>query len=113
MSVLLDLQSSRLEVNEPDTIMVVGDVHVLAASRLAEAGNDWLSQLPREGHVVLDFSRVEKASTAALSVLLQWVRAARRRHLSITAIILSSPLRRLSALADITPLLDEVVVPDR
>jgi phospholipid transport system transporter-binding protein len=53
----------------------------------------------------ISFEGVDKASSAALSVLLEWMRISRQYSLSIVSVELSAPLRRLANLAELETLL--------
>ncbi|AJY51163.1 MULTISPECIES: STAS domain-containing protein [Halomonadaceae] len=90
---------------EDATLQVVGDVDVTLAADLAASGVAWLKQAELTS-LTLDFSRVEKASSAAISVLFEWLRACRQREIKVQAIRFSAPLRRLASLAELDALID-------
>ena len=85
-------------------LAVVGSVATEEAAELAAVGVAWLNQHVPEG-VELDLTGVDDASSAALSVLFEWLRACRRSQVGINRIALSAPLKRLASLAE----LDEVI----
>ena len=91
---------------EDATLQVVGDVDVALAADLAASGVTWLKQAELTS-LTLDFSRVEKASSAAISVLFEWLRICRQRGIQIQTILFSAPLRRLASLAELDTLIDQ------
>ena len=91
---------------EGATLVVEGDVEVNLAADLAASGVKWLKHTGLTS-VSLDFSRVEKASSAAISVLFEWLRICRQRGIQIQAILFSAPLRRLASLAELDALIDQ------
>jgi len=90
---------------EDATLQVVGDVDVTLAADLAASGVTWLKHAELTS-LTLDFSRVEKASSAAISVLFEWLRTCRQRDIQVQAIRFSAPLRRLASLAELDALID-------
>ena len=104
MTVLFSRPSVTVSV-ENTTLLVEGDVEVSLAADLAACGVKWLKQAELPS-LTLDFSRVEKASSAAISVLFEWLRACRQREIKVQAIRFSAPLRRLASLAELDALID-------
>lgn len=105
MTTLLE-GAARLEVK--DGILVAsGEAGFDMAAALAEKGCEWLVQQPRDSHVGFDLSSVDQASSAALSVMLEWLRCARRRQLTVACVSLSPPLSRLTAMAGLDQLLPQ------
>lgn len=90
---------------ENATLVVTGDVEVSLAAELAASGVKWLKQTELTT-ISLDFSRVEKASSVAISVLFEWLRTCRRRGIQVQAILLSVPLNRLASLAELDALIE-------
>lgn len=88
------------------TLLVEGDVEVTLAADLAASGVKWLKHTELTS-ISLDFSRVEKASSAAISVLFEWLRICRQRGIQIQTILFSAPLRRLTSLAELDTLIDQ------
>jgi phospholipid transport system transporter-binding protein len=91
---------------ENATLLVAGDVDVTLAADLAASGVKWLKQTELTT-ISLDFSRVEKASSVAISVLFEWLRICRQRGIQVQAILLSAPLRRLASLAELDALIEQ------
>ncbi len=104
MTRLLENGSVRLEA-DGNALMVQGQVGFEAASALAEAGQDWLANQPAGAAVIFDLSGVADVSSAALSVMLEWARAARVAGLELQVVRLSPALRRLADLAGLERLL--------
>ncbi|SEK60308.1 STAS domain-containing protein [Halomonas daqiaonensis] len=104
MSVLLEQRSSCLEA-EDCRLVVTGEVGFEVASVMAEAGNAWLAGRPAGSEVVFDLSGVDRVSSAALSVLLEWSRQARDVGVEVASVRLSAPLERLTRLAGLDTLL--------
>ncbi|MDZ7853401.1 MAG: STAS domain-containing protein [Halomonas sp.] len=104
MSVLLEQGSSWLE-DEGCRLVVTGEVGFEVASAMAEAGRAWLAELADGSEVVFDLSGVERVSSAALSVLLEWSRQARDVGVEVVSVRLSAPLERLTRLAGLDTLL--------
>lgn len=98
MSQLLDAGSSRLEANG-NLLAVTGGVDFDGAAELASAGCQWLAQQPANSQVILDLGGVDRVSSAAISVMLEWLRAASQQRLTVQAVELSEPLRRLAEIA--------------
>lgn len=97
---------SGLTVDSVNTaLQVAGDIDVTSAADLAASGVKWLKQAELTS-VTLDFSRVEKASSVAISVLFEWLRICRQRDIQVQAILFSAPLRRLASLAELDALIE-------
>ncbi|PRY66139.1 phospholipid transport system transporter-binding protein [Vreelandella songnenensis] len=103
MTRLLSQPLATLDV-EQSTLRVTGDVGMTAAAELAAAGAKWL-ETGGEKAVGFDFSGVEKASSAVMSVLFEWLRTCKRHHIEVSAITLSAPLERLAALSELDALI--------
>lgn len=97
---------SRSEVSltvQGDTLMVTGDLAMSAAAELAAAGVKWLRGMECS-EVCFDFSQVSKASSVAISVLFEWLRACQALGVTVRSIVLSAPLERLASLAELNAL---------
>lgn len=86
------------------TLLVEGDVDVTLAADLAASGVKWLNATSLTS-ISLDFSRVNKASSVAISVLFEWLRCCQNRGIETHAIHLSPPLQRLASLAELDDLI--------
>lgn len=104
MTRLLENGGVCLEADD-STLKVEGQVGFEEASALAEAGHDWLVDQPAGTLVTFDLSGVADVSSAALSVMLEWARAARAAGLELQVVRLSPALRRLADLAGLERLL--------
>lgn len=89
---------------EDATLRVVGDVDVTLAADLAVSGIKWL-HATQNRVVTLDFSQVNKASSVAISVLFEWLRACQAGGIKVQAIYFSAPLQRLASLAELDDLI--------
>ncbi|WP_027966503.1 STAS domain-containing protein [Halomonas halocynthiae] len=98
MSVLLEAESSRLEV-KGSALAVTGSVDFDGAAELASAGSEWLALQPASSCVAFDFGGVSRVSSAAISVMLEWLRKARVQHLTVQSVELSPSLQRLAEIA--------------
>lgn len=98
MSLLLEAGSSRLEA-DGTILAVTGGVDFDGAAELASAGCQWLAKQPANSPVTLDLGGVDRVSSAAISVLLEWLRAASKQRLTVQAVELSAPLHRLAEIA--------------
>ncbi|ERS89118.1 MULTISPECIES: STAS domain-containing protein [unclassified Halomonas] len=107
MSDLLALDGLRLEAGDA-CLVVVGEVGFEHAAALAEAGSRWLAGRAAGEGVGFDLTGVAGVSSAALSVLLEWARAARRAGLTLEGVRLPAPLLRLTELAGLDRLLPVV-----
>jgi phospholipid transport system transporter-binding protein len=105
MTILLQ-GAARLEVSG-NMLVAGGEAGFDVAAALAEKGCEWLMQQSSGGHVGFDLSGVDQASSAALSVMLEWLRCANRRQLTVVEVRLSVPLSRLTAMAGLDQLLPE------
>ena len=86
-------------------LVVQGVVDFDTAAALARAGSAWMREQPGGSRVVLDLTGIEHISSAALSVLLEWLRQARSVNVVIQNVELSTPLARLTAVAGLDALL--------
>ncbi|MGP9765626.1 STAS domain-containing protein [Halomonas sp. AOP13-D3-9] len=91
---------------EDATLLVVGDVEVTVAADLAASGVKWLKHTELTT-ISFDFSRVEKASSVAISVLFEWLRICQQRGIQVQFIHFSAPLRRLASLAELDALIEQ------
>ncbi|MDW5378638.1 STAS domain-containing protein [Halomonas sp. HP20-15] len=104
MSVLLDHDGARLVVQD-QALIASGEADFDVAASLAESGCEWLDTQPSGSVVHFDLSGVDRASSAAISVMLEWLRCARKRGLEVESVKLSEPLVRVTSLAGIDLLL--------
>ncbi|RUR57146.1 STAS domain-containing protein [Vreelandella populi] len=95
---LVDLEA------EQSTLRVVGDVGMAGAAELAAAGKKWL-EATDEKSVTFDFSGVQKASSAIISVLFEWLRTCQAQGIAVSAVMLSAPLERLASLSELDALI--------
>lgn len=110
MNLLLDRGGVRLEAS-PARLAVTGDVDFDMAAQLADAGSVWLDEQSAGSRMELDLHGVERVSSAALSVLLEWTRRARVAGIQIDAVRLSEPLLRLTRVAGLDALLPVAETP--
>ncbi|MBZ9557182.1 MULTISPECIES: STAS domain-containing protein [unclassified Modicisalibacter] len=100
MKRLLDQPEARLEVDEESaTLAASGDADFEVAAALAARGCEWLETRPSGSAVCFDLCGVSRVSSAAISVVLEWLRCARRQQLEVTTVRLSVPLARLTDMA--------------
>ncbi|SDJ91103.1 STAS domain-containing protein [Billgrantia gudaonensis] len=104
MNRLLQQDGVCLEA-DAEGLWVSGDVDFGVAAALARAGSAWLAKQPADACVTLDLSGVERVSSAALSVLLEWTRRARAAGITIQRVRLSSALASLTRVAGLATLL--------
>jgi len=108
MKVLMSIDDARLEASET-SLRVCGRVNFDGAAEMAEAGREWLEARQQGESVRLDLGDVEQVSSAALSVMLEWLRAIREAGLRLDGVELSPALQRLTRLAGIDSLLPATV----
>ncbi|GGC81566.1 STAS domain-containing protein [Vreelandella lutescens] len=97
---------SRSEVSltvQGDTLVATGDLTMSAAAEVAAAGVKWLRGA-QYSEVCFDFGQVNKASSVAISVLFEWLRACQALEVTVRSIVLSAPLERLASLAELDAL---------
>ena len=104
MTALLDQDDARLEATG-NVLAASGEADFDAAAALAESGCEWLRGQEAGSTVRFDLCGVDRASSAALSVMLEWLRCARWQRLEVEAVRLSPPLGRLTAMAGLDRLL--------
>ncbi|MBB3191634.1 STAS domain-containing protein [Halomonas cerina] len=104
MSVLLERHGTRLETQDA-VLAVVGSVDFGEAAAMAAAGGDWIASRPAASTVAFDLRGVDRISSVAISVLLEWTRIARQHGVEVQAVHLSSPLARLTRVAGLDTLL--------
>lgn len=102
MTSLLSRSEVTLSVQD-DTLLVAGDLVMSAAADVAARGVQWLRESERSS-VRLDFAQISKASSVALSVLFEWLRACQALQITVRSIVLSPPLQRLASLAELDAL---------
>ncbi|TFH88064.1 anti-sigma factor antagonist [Billgrantia azerbaijanica] len=107
MSRLLDWDGVCLEAGA-EGLTVSGNVDFEVAARLAECGSTWLAGQSADAPVTLDLTGVDRVSSAALSVLLEWTRRARATGITIRQVRLSAALARLTHVAGLDALLPVV-----
>lgn len=105
MSVLFEREDACLEVCDERILKVNGEADFDSAASLAAQGKVWLQSLPQAAEVEFDLTGVQRASSAVLSVLLEWLRTAQACKVRIVQVTLSQPLARLTAMAGLDPLL--------
>lgn len=104
MSQLLRRNGLCLEASA-QCLTVSGRVGFDHATELADAGSRWLAERQAGEAVSFDLRGVADVSSAALSVLLVWARAARRADLALERVRLSAALLPLTDLAGLERLL--------
>lgn len=104
MSLLHEAGDSRLEARGA-VLSVTGGVDFEGAAELADAGSRWLAQQASASAVVFDLGGVDRISSAAISVVLEWLRVARAQRLTVQSVELSAPLYRLAEVVGIERLL--------
>lgn len=104
MKALLDQDGVHLEV-DGNVLAASGEADFDAAAALAASGCEWLREQPAGSAVHFDLCGVNRASSAALSVMLEWLRCARDQRLKVESVCLSVPLARLTAMAGLDRLL--------
>lgn len=105
MSALFSEQGVVLEQQE-QTLSLKGDVGTGVAAALAAEGGQWIAETSHAA-LRINFDGVEKASSAAISVLLQWLRMCRQHDIDLLSVSLSAPLQRLANLAELDALLKD------
>lgn len=108
MTVLL-AGEARLEASE-NCLMASGEAGFDVARTLASKGCEWLLEQSQSSRVCFDLSGVEKASSAVLSVMLEWLRCAQQRNIEVEMVRLSVSLARLTAMAGLDHLLPQETV---
>ncbi|UYO74116.1 STAS domain-containing protein [Halomonas qinghailakensis] len=103
MTTLLSTSHVSL-IAQANTLSVNGDLTVNAAADVAAVGVKWLESAQLT-EVTLDFFGVTRASSAAISVLFEWLRACHLLGVVVTSIMLSAPLERLTSLAELDALI--------
>ncbi|RKR02521.1 phospholipid transport system transporter-binding protein [Kushneria sinocarnis] len=99
METLLERKEVCLQA-EAGTLRVTGFPDFDDAAELARAGVSWLES--QSCAVTFDACGVHRISSAMLSVMLEWMRAAQRLSLSVDRIVLSERLHELIELADLS-----------
>ena len=76
------LRGARLEV-EGDVLRLAGDLGLTSVGGVLEDGRAAIAAAPGRA-VVLDLSGVDKSDSAGLALVVDWLRAARRRDLALS-----------------------------
>ncbi|MGC3872045.1 STAS domain-containing protein [Halomonas sp. GXIMD04776] len=108
MTLLLD-SDARLEVTNA-VLTASGEANFDVATALAASGCEWLNQQAEGSAVAFDLRQVDQASSAVLSVMLEWLRCARDKALVVESVRLSPPLSRVTAMAGLDHLLPHEAV---
>lgn len=103
MTLLLSQSQVSLKV-EQGALYVAGDAGMATAAELAAVGSKWLKATELNA-VALDFSGVQKASSAVVSVLFEWLRTCQACEITVSDVMLSAPLERLAALSEVEALI--------
>lgn len=104
MKALLDQDDARLEVSD-NVLAASGEADFDGAAALAASGCEWLRGQAEGSAVCFDLRGVDRPSSAALSVMLEWLRCARQQRLDVASVRLSPPLARLTVMAGLDRLL--------
>ncbi|WP_043526831.1 STAS domain-containing protein [Litchfieldella xinjiangensis] len=104
MTPLFSRPDTRLEAGDA-VLRITGEVDFDVAAPLAASGRQWLSAVAPGQTVSFDLSGVDRVSSAALSVLLDWTRCSHAAELNVEKVVLSPALARLTAVADLDSLL--------
>ncbi|OHV12245.1 STAS domain-containing protein [Kushneria phosphatilytica] len=99
METLLERKEVRLQA-EDGVLSVIGFPDFDDAAELARTGVSWLEQ--QSCAVTFNACGVHRISSAMLSVMLEWMRAAQRLSLTVERIVLSERLHELVELADLS-----------
>lgn len=109
MTRLFDEHGVCLEASEGQ-LAVSGDVDFDVAAPLAAAGAKWIADQPVTDALQFDLRGVDRVSSAALSVMLEWLRSAQRAGIEVAGVQLSPALAKLTALAGLDSLLPQADV---
>jgi|TARA_B100000700_G_scaffold28456_2_gene27284 phospholipid transport system transporter-binding protein len=109
MTRLFDEHDVCLEAAEGQ-LAVSGDVDFDVAAPLAAAGAKWIADQPVTDALQFDLRGVDRVSSAALSVMLEWLRSAQRAGIEVAGVQLSPALAKLTALAGLDSLLPQADV---
>jgi phospholipid transport system transporter-binding protein len=89
--------SNTFTVNEPMTFQTVPE--------LFARSSQWLQG--RTGAVVFDLQHAERADSAGIALLVEWIEQARAQQCDISFVNLPSQIEDLVRLNDLTPLLHQ------
>jgi phospholipid transport system transporter-binding protein len=100
---------ARLTAPDPERLLLAGVLDFDTVGRLTVEGGVLLRAAAARGQerLVIDLSAVERANSAGLALLLEWLEMARARGLSLSYAHLPESLDRLAAvsnLGDLWPL---------
>ncbi len=104
---------ARLTASEPDRWTLVGVLDFDTVGRLAVEGQVLLRTAAARGleSLVIDLAGVERANSAGLALLLEWLEMARRRGLHLSYAHLPDSLGRLAAVSNLGDLLAPAAPP--
>jgi len=88
-----------------DRLMIEGPITMETAASLLDAGRGLCGQIECSGGRVIDLSGVTAVDSAALSVVLAWMRAARQNGSTLRLEGVPQQLQSLAALYDLGDLL--------
>lgn len=92
---------------ENNNLLVSGDINFVSAASL---WNDSLPLLSKAKELIFDFSGVTHANSAALALLIEWIKYAKQTNKSISFIKLPDQLRSIAAVGGVDKLLMEIPV---
>ena len=98
---------ARLTAPDPERLVLAGVLDFDTVARLAVEGDVLLRTAAARGQtsLVIDLAAVERANSAGLALLLEWLEMARARGLSLSYAHLPDSLRRLAAVSNLNDLL--------
>lgn len=91
----------RLEVLSANSAKLLGDIDVHSAAQIVAQGQSCITQASGEWRV--DLLGVERASSAAVALLLEWLRSARKQNKAFYIENLPAPLLPILRISDLEP----------
>lgn len=92
--------STRITAQQSSHLLVSGVLDFSGVLLVREAGEGLIRQAPEQ--VVIDFSGVERAGSAAVSLMMCWLRTACRERKSIRFIQVPELLQKIIAVSGLT-----------
>ncbi len=91
----------RLEVLSANRTALRGDINVHSAAQIVAQGQNCIRQA--QGEWCVDLQAVEQASSAAVALLLEWLRSARAQNKAFYIENLPAQLRPILGISDLEP----------
>ncbi len=93
----------RIAVRDGSCLRLEGELSYATVPRIVATGADMVARCG--GEVIVDLGGVERADSAGLALLVEWMRVARRRRKSIVFRAMPEQMRAMARVSDLERIL--------